>query len=191
MFADIEEKRTEAYRKSGISQEVLDDTPWLIDPQYHTRVNREYPRIQNLPDDLMVVTDIDNSWYYIKVPELNHHHKHTLESFDDVFKLDIKMIDESTGQAVSLETVVQETDDEKPTKESKSHNELMERVDYMYDTQHKKMPEIVKELTPKEEWELLDEKKRKTLIRKIYNQYTYWKATRKKRDINKTFSPQA
>lgn len=191
LFADIEEKRREAYRKSGISEDMLDNTPWLIDRQFHTRVNREYPRVQNLPDDIMVVTDIDNSWYYLDVPELNHHHKHTLESFDDVFKLDIKMIDESTGEAVSLETVVQETDDEKPSKNNKSHHELMERVDYLYDTQHKKMPEIVKELTPKEEWEVMDEKKRKTLIKNYHNQYGYWKQSQKKRDINKTFSPQA
>lgn len=188
LFADIEEKRREAYRKSGISEDVLDNTSWLIDQQIHARVNREYPRIQNLPDDLMVVTDIDNSWYYIKVPELNHHHKHTLESFDDVFKLDIKMIDETTGNEVALETVVQEEDDKRPTKNNKSHQELMERIDYMVETQHKKMPEIASELTPETEWKLLDDKQKKKLTTKIYNQYNYWKQSQKKRDINKTFS---
>lgn len=185
LFPDIDKKRKEMYRKYGVTDEMI-DMPWTIDKSIHNRVDASYPLLQQLPDNKMIVTDIDNTWYYLTVPELSHHHKDTSESFEDVFKLEITRHDEVTGEVVAISDEVNE-DGEKTKKTAKSHQEFMERVDYLYETMQQKMPEIAKQLTPVEEWNSMTDEQKKLTIKKLYNQYTYWKSAQKKRDINKTF----
>lgn len=188
LFADIEEERKKAYKKYGITDEVFKEAFWTIDPSIHTAVNREYPRIQNLSDDYMIVTDIDNTWYYLKVPVLDHHHKHTLESFEDVFRITITRNDRPSTESISDENGSEITE-EKPKKESSSHQALMERYAYMFETLQMKQQEIHTELIPIEERHKLSEEDNRKAAKRLYNQYRYWNQTQTKRVINRNFEP--
>lgn len=177
LFADIEEKRMETYRRYGISEEMLNERRWEIDKLIHMNVEKKYPRIQNLADDQTIVTDIDNSWYYLTVPENNHHHKHTKESFEDIFKLECTIVDEETGKAKKGTEVSEEniSDDEVFAQKKKNKQDFLEKIDYMHNIQGKKFPQIAEETTPFEEWKKLTDKEKKNLIKKIWTAYTRFK----------------
>lgn len=177
LFKDLEEKRINCYRKYGVSEEMLNDRPWEIESVIHARVAKEYPRVENLPDDKTIVTDIDNTWYYLKVPENNHHHKHTTENFEDVFKLYWEIVDEETGKAKKGTEVSEEDkfDDEDLAQKKKNKQDFLEKIDYMHNTQGKKFPQIAEEITQLEVWKKLTDKEKKNLIKKIWTAYDRFK----------------
>ena len=189
LFASVEEKRKQAYNKYGITDETLKDAYWTIDASIHAAVNREYPRIQNLPDDYMIVTDIDNSWYYMKVPFLEHHHKHTNEKFGDIFKLTITRNDKPINET-STDNGSEDEDEKEHDKKTGSHQALMERYAYLFETMQQKRYEIYVELIPVEERQKLSDDENKKASIRLYSSYHYWKQSQTKREISKKFNQQ-
>ena len=66
-------------------------------------------------------------------------------------------------------------DDEYLAQKKKSKQDFLEKIDYMHNTQGKKFPQIVAEITPLEEWKKLTDKEKKNLIKKIWTAYTRFK----------------
>jgi hypothetical protein len=179
LFADIEEKRLKEYRKHGFSEEMLKNRPLEIDNIIHKMVAKKYPRVQNLPDNMTIVTDIDNSWYYLRIPENEHHHKHTKESFENVFKLEWKIVDEGTGKEKKGIDLAEEKDTDEINEDSaqkkKNKQDFLEKIDYMHNTQVKTFPQIAEEMTGSEEWKKSTDKEKKNLIKKIWTAYDRFK----------------
>lgn len=113
--------------------EIFDGRPWEIDRSIHIKVNKRWPRVQNLPDDITIVTDIDNSWYYMKLSQLEHHHRHTTQKFESVFNLEMAFKDAITGVPLrdsEIDEDENEKDEESETQDkqekARQHKELME-----------------------------------------------------------------
>lgn len=191
LFDDIEENRKKMYMRLGISEEVLEKMPWLIDKSIHTRVNKKWCRVQNLPDYLSIVTDIDNTFYYRKIGANQHHHKHRKDNSDVVFKLDITMVDTETGQVITADNIPQEDGDEEEkqpkTKKAKSKQEKMERMDYKLNTQHKTFQEVVIDEVGEQEWKNMSEKDQMKAYKRLWSQYDYWNNNTTKTEIEETF----
>ena len=179
LFADIEEKRKETYRRYGVSDELIKNKPWEINNEIHLAVSKKYPRIQNLPDNMMIVTDIDNSWYYMKVPHNNHHHKHTLQSFFDVFRIDIKLIDDETGTELRPRDVAKEAEydeDEDAPKSTKKADKikLIERMDYLVQTKKMGFPAIAKEITGEAKWSTMSKAEQNKEKKRLWTMHNRW-----------------
>jgi len=181
LYKQINELRVEEFLKREVPIQIIKKGEKHIDPMIVWQVDRIFPRPDQLPDDVTLVTTIDkDDFAYSKVAQNKHHHKHTRDHFSFDFQVHWKFVDKEAGielEGVDLEKEVEEESVNKSTRKlerKQAKQDELQAIHFLVTAEHKNFPEIAKRLIGEEAWSKMDIKSQRNAADKYrikYNRY--------------------